>query len=204
MRGMCNRFFLYSIVGCCALAVLPGCSRKLHNLPDKLKPLPWIFDMEPKGLSPQMSQAWKDGCESGLASMTNSYYRANYKFKMDPGLRKIPEYYKFWKDIYNFCRHYTYGRTREANMRFALPDQQSSTLTKVGIHPVFERGLLNFWGPSGFAGVPLENFGYIEGQKWIGDGEHTNWDFSEPYYYATTGLHGVLNWDLRPTQGFVW
>lgn len=193
------------IIVACMSVVLPGCTRnKFYNAPAALKPMPWIFKMEPKNLSAHMKQGWKDGCESGLGSMTNSYYRANYKFRMDPGLRQNPEYYKIWKDTYNFCRHYAYGRTREANQRFRLQDKAPVTLEKLGAHTLLKQGLLNFWGPSGFEGVPLENFGYIGGNPWIGDGGHTNWDYSAAHYTATTGLFDALNWDLRPSQGFAW
>lgn len=190
----------------CAALSVSGCTRsKFYNIPDKLKPMPWIFNMAPQNVSAQFKAAWKDGCESGLSSMTNSYYRSNYKFRMDPALRKDPEYYKVWKDTYNFCRHYAYGRLRESDQRFRLQNRVPITLEKVGAHTLLKQGPLNFWG-TGWDGAPLENFGVIGGDPYVVDGmgAHANWDFSAPHYTATTGLQDALNWDLRPSWGFAW
>jgi hypothetical protein len=87
-----------------------------------MKPMPWIFKQMPEHAPEEYKKGWKEGCESGLASMTNDYYKTFYTFKQDAGLIKNEIYYKAWKDTFNFCRHYAYGIVRESNTRMRTPD----------------------------------------------------------------------------------
>ena len=99
------------------LLLLSGCD----TMKTALRPMPWILDQYPKDAPEDYVAGWKDGCESGLASMTNDYYRAFYHFKSDTAQVKNSNYYIPWKDAYNYCRHYAYGPLREANLRQKLP-----------------------------------------------------------------------------------
>jgi hypothetical protein len=56
---------------------------------------------------PEYQQAWKDGCESGMSTYGNSFYKTFYSYKMDPNLRDNELYYRTWKDAFNYCRHFT-------------------------------------------------------------------------------------------------
>lgn len=85
------------------------------------RPMPWLLDQYPKDAPTDYVAGWKDGCESGMASMSNDYYRTFYKFKSDSTQVNNSDYYIPWKDAYNYCRHYVYGPLREANLRTKLP-----------------------------------------------------------------------------------
>ncbi|MCD6034976.1 MAG: hypothetical protein K0R63_717 [Rickettsiales bacterium] len=87
-----------------------------------LRPMPWIFNQMPKTAPEEYQRGWKEGCESGMASMTNDYYKTFYTFKQSPELITNETYYKAWKDVYTFCRHYSYGIIREADVRMRTPD----------------------------------------------------------------------------------
>jgi hypothetical protein len=289
------------VLACLAVLLAGGCKNKFYGAPKMLKPANWILDQMPKGMSPVFNYGWQHGCESGLATMTNSYYRYNYRFKMDPEMRtyslnlgssaanyenrfrdaerelgsyrvydyyyrygrkyrnypaslpaNAPErkwcelgirdaragheagkqrleqeygeakkrhrlawqkwyakkshaddYYTAWKDSFNFCRHYGYGRTRESDNRTRLPNRNFTLHDRVGIHPVFTHGLLNFWGPGMNAARPLKNVGIIAGNSTIGD-DFLNWDYSDGYGAGTKGLYDMLNWNLAPEEGFAW
>jgi len=195
------------------LAVLlpaSGCTKnKLYGLPKYAKPLPWVFNQVPKDMSPTYQYGWKHGCESGLATMSNSLYHSAYRFKIDPAMRHhalvtdpagrrsdAPEYYKAWKDAYEYCRAYGYGRVREADERTTLPNEVPTTLANLmGAHNWNKRGLLNMWGP-GTDSQLLENVGPIAGNSEFGDDGHMNWDFSDGYNAITGSMADVMNWDF--------
>lgn len=106
------------LVGLLALMVLvSGC----EGTKKALRPMPWLLEQYPKDAPKDYVDGWQAGCESGLASMTNDYFRTFYKFKSDPSRTTVSLYYKPWKDAYNYCRHYAYGPLRESNLRQKLP-----------------------------------------------------------------------------------
>lgn len=96
---------------------LAGCD----GVPDEMKPAHRVFNYMPKNGSPEYEQGWKQGCESGMSGMTNSFYQSFYVFKQDNSLLKNEVYYKAWKDSYDYCKGYVYGIVKEANMRRSLP-----------------------------------------------------------------------------------
>jgi len=147
--------------------MISGC----YNAPDPLKPMPWIFDQMPKDAPNNYKRGWRDGCESGLANMTNSVYRKFYTFRQDVSLREDATYYKVWKDLYTFCRHYAYGTLRQSDQRTRLPNNLTSFHSQfMGAEGIFDKGLLQLWGP----GDPLllfQKVGPIGGDKYVGTGQ---------------------------------
>lgn len=89
--------------------------------------------------SPEYKQGWKDGCETGLSSMTNDYYRAFYQYRVDVNLVNNETYYRAWKDTFNYCRHYAYGTLKESDLRMKLP---GAGISQPGddVHGVFNFG----------------------------------------------------------------
>jgi hypothetical protein len=147
--------------------LLSGC----YHAPDVLKPMPWIFNMMPKDAPNTYKRGWKDGCESGMANMTNSFYRKFYTFRQEKSLRDDATYYKAWKDTYNFCRHYAYGTLRESDQRTRLPNAQTSFQNRyMGAEGILEKGLLHMWGPVDWL-VPMGKVGHIGGDRFVGTGQ---------------------------------
>ena len=83
-------YYLFIIL---LITTLAGCT----SVPDSMKPMSWVFDQVPPDAPENFKQGYKDGCESGFSSMTNTAYRGFYHFRQDPILRKDPVYYKTWK-----------------------------------------------------------------------------------------------------------
>lgn len=161
--------------------MLSGC----YNSPDFMKPLSWLFkEQMPKDAPAVYKKAWRDGCETGLSSMTNTAYKTFYSFKMNKKLRSNPNYYKTWKDLYNFCRHYAYGIVRLGGDRSRRPNDRTAFLeTFMGANGLLETGpFILLSGPmqsplSGLTNIRGigdlgENWGYIgEGTREIGGGQ---------------------------------
>ena len=101
-----------------------------------LRPLPWVFELVPKNAPPLYRKAWLQGCETGLASMSNDYYKTFYTFNQDTSLITNEIYYKTWKDTYTFCRHYVYAYLKDANLRLRPDDQRG--LSSDSIFQIFE------------------------------------------------------------------
>ena len=149
------------------ILLLSGC----YNAPDAVKPMSWLFDQMPKDAPNNYKRGWRDGCESGMANMTNSMFRKFYTFRQDVALREDATYYKVWKDTYTFCRHYVYGTIRESNQRTRLPNAQTSFQAYfMGAEGIFDKGILHFLGPPD-AVVPFSKIGNIGGDKYIGVGQ---------------------------------
>lgn len=195
-----KRRYIYIIV-LAVLSLLSAC----HSLPDNLKPGAWILDQAPKDGPPEFKQGWTDGCESGMASMSNSLYKASYSFKQDKTLRNNPVYYKTWKDTFNFCRHYLYGTLRQANVRMVLPTKNNTFLNGFGTVNIFESSFLNNLGPSG-QGEFLQNWGDTAGNA-QGPLESMGGvlDFSNDMVGGASnlGLGMGAGWDFRPQNNLV-
>ncbi len=98
-----------------SLTACPG------GAPDIIKPNQRVFGHMPEGGSAEYEKGWKQGCESGLSGMTNSFYQSFYVFKQDNSMLTNEVYYKAWKDSYDYCKGYVYGIVKEGNMRRSLP-----------------------------------------------------------------------------------
>lgn len=70
-----------------------------------VKPKPFKMAGTPDG-PPQFQRGWEDGCESGMATESNTYYKSFYKFKQDPYAVTDPMYYGAWFDAFRYCRDY--------------------------------------------------------------------------------------------------
>lgn len=77
-----------------------------------VKPRPWGISEVPDG-SPMFRYGWSDGCDTGLSSYGNDRYKIKYKYTQQPDLLKNKDYYRAWKDAYNYCSWYTYNWARE-------------------------------------------------------------------------------------------
>ena len=69
------------------------------------KPVPFRLADTPDG-PPNFKQGWEDGCETGLATESTTFYKSFYKFKQDPYQITDPLYFETWVDAYRYCRDY--------------------------------------------------------------------------------------------------
>lgn len=171
-----------------------------YGAPKQVKPAAWIFNHMPKNASETFQKGWKDGCESGMASMTNAAYKTFYHFKQDPELREDPVYYKAWKDTWDYCRHYIYGIIRQGNQRLNLPTQRTEFLTSfMGAEGILGgSGAMHITGP-GDVLMPLENFGSLAGDNTFipyQSGEGLNWDYTGDNLVNNKGT-SFMDWDFE-------
>lgn len=84
------------------MGMLTGCTGSNHSF-DWKKPV--SLDMNPPEGPRNYQQGWSDGCESGVASTTNTMFMVlgSYKFRLDTQLRNDPLYNKAWQYGYNHC-----------------------------------------------------------------------------------------------------
>lgn len=194
MRILFSIIARFSMVLGCAL-VLSGC---FFTAPDAIKPGSWIFNQMPQNAPENFKRGWRDGCESGLATMTNGFWRDFYRWTQDKELRKDPLYYTVWQDTYTYCRHYAYGLIRQANLRMTLQNNQPSFLsTFAGTKNFFDFGLLQF---QAVEGGYIKNAGVIGGNGGDTLGTGMTWDYSGDM--ASVGTQG-LGLDFAPNYAFV-
>lgn len=74
-----------------------------------------ILAPKPYGITGPASDApenylagWNDGCETGMSTMSTTYYKSFYGYKIDAQMVEDPEYYRAWRDAYTYCRHFTF------------------------------------------------------------------------------------------------
>jgi len=161
-------------------------------MPDVFKPNHHMLKMVPKDAPINYKQGWIDGCKSGLGNMTNSTHRTFWRTTQNPLLRKDPLYYKAWKDTFTFCRHYVYGIIRQHDARMSLQNKVSNTVWKSPVDNIFERSMLNMWGP-GKTGLFFSNMGPIAGDGFFEKKSVFTWDWSGDAVYTLPGLGGTLD-----------
>lgn len=88
-----NRTVIFILIGSTALS-LASCA-----------PRPFKMAKTPEG-PPEFKRGWEDGCETGMATESNTYYKSFYKFKQDPYSVTDPMYFGAWFDAYRYCRDY--------------------------------------------------------------------------------------------------
>lgn len=65
------------------------------------------LDFRPPEGPPIFQQAWKDGCETGIASNTNDFYKLSNTIRQNPALMQEEIYRRVWQDAYNYCWFHT-------------------------------------------------------------------------------------------------
>lgn len=91
MRYAAIALLLISLSGCCGW-------KGYHSV---------SLDFTPPDGPPIFQQAWEDGCQTGIASNTNDWYKLFAKIKQDPKLMKEELYRRVWQDAYNYCWFHT-------------------------------------------------------------------------------------------------
>lgn len=99
-----------------AMVTLSGCITSRQDLVGVLpefiiRPRPPGLGTTPEG-PPEFQKGWEDGCDSGLYIYGGGAYRGGYKYTQDINMANNPEYYKAWKDAYNYCRLYVWNWSR--------------------------------------------------------------------------------------------
>ena len=70
---------------------------------------PWaqkLLSQGPKDTPVLFQEGWRDGCETGIATSSNSLQRHFYKFKQNPDHAQNQVYYTGWKTAYIYCARY--------------------------------------------------------------------------------------------------
>jgi hypothetical protein len=105
MNNMLRKLLLLLVI-CC----ITGCAGKIFNSKSMFAPKPFRMGGPARDGStdPDYLSGWDDGCETGMSTMVQGYYKSFYAFKQDPYMVSNPVYYKAWKDSYDYCRHYAF------------------------------------------------------------------------------------------------
>lgn len=78
------------------------------------KPKIWGMGEPPISDSPEFTQGWKDGCNSGIAAYGGDHHRfLGYKFTQDVRMIQNQDYYQAWQDSYLYCRWYIWNYQRK-------------------------------------------------------------------------------------------
>lgn len=97
------------------LLLLGGCFGKIFSDKSIFAPKPLRMGGPDRSkASPEYLKGWDDGCQSGLSTMVNGYYKSFYEFKQDPYMISNSVYYKAWKDSYHYCRQYSFRYSWDA------------------------------------------------------------------------------------------
>ncbi|MBL0317791.1 MAG: hypothetical protein IPP74_00545 [Alphaproteobacteria bacterium] len=117
------------------------------------KPVPLWIGKTPTNADPMFNMGWKDGCESGLASVSNSFYKTFYKFRQQAHLIENNTYYGAWFDSFRYCRDYTDKWTFESWDRAENTDPNQKPLYQgVGDFLLFTPPL-HYETPYAFGGI---------------------------------------------------
>lgn len=188
---------IFSLCLCSLLLGLSGC----YHIPKAMKPGAWMMDQVPKNAPANYRQGWLDGCQTGLASMSNSFYKTFWHFTQDATLRKDPLYYKTWVDTYNFCRHYSYGTLRQANIRMTLPEEPNPFANNfAGGTGIFEAGILQNRGPA-TQGLLLEKWGQTAGDGFF-ESMGGELDYTDDMFWNGK-RNEIMEWDFTPDHSIV-
>ena len=69
--------------------------------------------------SPEFQQGWHDGCETGMASGSNTFYKMFYRNNKVDGYKMAgsPEYKVAWGNAYWYCYRYDYVKQKSPIFR---------------------------------------------------------------------------------------
>jgi hypothetical protein len=100
-----NKFLtIYSIA---ILLMLASCNTKIAQyLPER--PSNSFIEGFEKEASPEFLQGWKDGCESGMAAGSNSFYKSFYRINKVDGFKMTAsgDYGTAWSNAFWYCVRY--------------------------------------------------------------------------------------------------
>ena len=51
---------------------------------------------------------WNDGCETGIGTMSTTWYKTFYGYKINTHMMEDAEYSRAWRDAYTYCRHFAF------------------------------------------------------------------------------------------------
>lgn len=63
----------------------------------------WLNTVDAPG-PPEYQLGWEDGCDSGLSSQGDWYYKAMYGFKKRPEMAANDQYKQGWNEGFTYCR----------------------------------------------------------------------------------------------------
>jgi len=111
------------------ILTLAGCNSFDSDMPYK----PGLMPELPKG-SPEFTQGWRDGCQTGLAVGGGDIYKSFYSWKRTPEFEKNDKYLKAWKDGYEYCRQYagSWDRDPFPTGKFVPSDLEKSDAPLLG------------------------------------------------------------------------
>lgn len=75
---------------------------------------------EPKKGPPEYIAGWKAGCQTGMATYSNLYYRNKYSTSVNPQMMQNARYNKGWELGQSYCSYYS--ATYLANKEFKQAD----------------------------------------------------------------------------------
>jgi len=88
-----------------AVIFLGACHNFANPMPKGLRTIMKNVENNPKA-SPEYKKGWREGCESGMSSWGNYYYKAFHNFTHTPELLDNKDYSKSWADSFHACRSY--------------------------------------------------------------------------------------------------
>lgn len=82
----------------------------LPERPDK------AFDEDLKEASIEFKQGWRDGCETGMSSGSNTFYKMFYESRVIDGYKAASssDYSVAWTNAYWYCYRYDYVKQKSS------------------------------------------------------------------------------------------
>lgn len=89
------------------LFLLPSCHPMMAKILPERPSRNFIPDLEGEA-SPEFIQGWKDGCESGMATGSNTFYKMFYKVNKVDGYKMTSsgDYGTAWSNAFWYCTRY--------------------------------------------------------------------------------------------------
>lgn len=63
----------------------------------------YLLSVDPAG-PPEYNLGWEDGCDTGLSSEGDWYYKVMYGFKKRPEMAASDQYKQGWNEGFSYCR----------------------------------------------------------------------------------------------------
>lgn len=103
-------------LGLILLMSLTGCPprAKVFSSDSFFAPRPAGMGKPDPNAPPEHTKGWNDGCQTGMSTMVQDYYKNFYTYTLDVNMINNPTYYKAWKDAYTYCRQYAFRYTWDA------------------------------------------------------------------------------------------